>query len=175
MRLLLMVSVLGANLCAQDAQGYDALKIKATLELRAGKLEAALKIAEPLSRRAPDDIDVWYTLAQTYRRLGKIEEAEKATQWMLDLRPEYLGGLHEAGLLREVFNDLPGALDLLNTVFRATAVTQYTDRAATLGDIARIFDKQNLKTDAAQLRKEVERLKGLEIANAKATATPDHK
>ena len=170
-----MVSVLGANLCAQDAQGYDTLKIKANLELRAGKLEAALKIAEPLSKRAPDDIDVWYTLAQTYRRLGKIEEAEKATQWMLDLRPEYLGGLHEAGLLREVFNDLPGALDLLNTVFRATPVTQYTDRAATLGDIARIFDKQNLKTDAAQLRKEVERLKGLEIANAKATATPDHK
>ena len=175
MRLLLLVSILSANLCAQDALGYDTQKIKANLALRDGKLEEVLKIAEPLAKNAPDDIDVWYTLAQAYRRLGKIDQAEKATQWMLDLRPEYLGGLHEAGLLREVFNDLPGALDLLNTVFRATPVTQYTDRAATLSDIARIFDKQNLKTDAAQLRKEVERLKGLEIANAKATATPDHK
>ena len=50
-----------------------------------------------------------------------------------------------------------------------------TDRAATLNDIARIFEKQNLKADAAQLRKEADRLKGLEISNAKATATPDHK
>lgn len=174
MRLLLLVSVLGATLCAQDDLGYDALKIKANLLLSQGKLEEVVKIAEPLSKKAPDDIDVWYTLTQAYRRLGQLEQAEKATQWMLDLRPDNLNGQHEAALLREAFNDLPGALDLLNVVFRATPVSKYSERAALLGEIARIFEKQNLKAEAAQLRKEMERLKGLEIANAKATAAATH-
>ncbi len=175
MKLALLVSILGASLCAQEAVQYDALKVQARNYIAQGKPELALKIAEPLVKKAPDDIDIWYTVAQANRLLGKIEAAEKATQWMLDLRPENLNGQHEAALLREIFNDLPGALDLLNVVFRATPVSKYTERAALLNDIARIFEKQNLKTDAAQLRKEIERLKGLEIANAKATAIPDHK
>ncbi len=175
MKLAILVSILGASLCAQEAVQYDALKVQARNYITQGKPELALKIAEPLVKKAPDDIDIWYTVAQANRLLGKIEAAEKATQWMLDLRPENLNGQHEAALLREIFGDLPGALDLLNVVFRATAVSKYPERAAILNDIARIFEKQNLKTDAAQLRKEIERLKGLEIANAKATATPDHK
>jgi tetratricopeptide (TPR) repeat protein len=175
MELALLVSILGASLCAQEAVQYDALKVQARNYIAQGKPELALKIAEPLVKKAPDDIDIWYTVAQANRLLGKIDAAEKATQWMLDLRPENLNGQHEAALLREIFNDLPGALDLLNVVFRATPVSKYSERAAILNDIARIFEKQNLKTDAAQLRKEIERLKGLEIANAKATAIPDHK
>ncbi len=175
MKLAFLVSILGATLCAQEAVNYDALKIQARSYIGAGKPELALKIAEPLANKAPDDIDLWYTVAQANRMLGKIEAAEKATQWMLDLRPDNLNGQHEAGLLREIFNDLSGALDMLNIVFRATPVSKHSERAAILNDIARIFEKQNLKTEAAQLRKEIERLKGLETANAKATATPDHK
>ena len=175
MKLALLVSILGASLCAQEAVQYDALKVQARTYIAQGKPELALKIAEPLTKRAPDDIDIWYTVAQANRLLGKIEAAEKATQWMLDLRPDNLNGQHEAALLREIFNDLPGALDLLNVVVGATPGSKYTERAAILNDSARIFEKQNLKPEVAQLRKEIERLKGLEIANAKATATPDHK
>jgi tetratricopeptide (TPR) repeat protein len=178
MRPLLLVSIyvsgLGAALCAQEALQYDARKIEARQAVAAGKYELALQIAEPIAKKAPDDIEVWYTIAQAQRLLGKLEAAEKATQWMLDLRPEFIGGLWEAGLLREQFKDLPGAVDLLNTVYRATPTSKNTERAAILKDIARIFDKQELKAEAAQLRKEIERLKGLEIANEKATTSPTH-
>jgi len=175
MRTLILVSLLGANLCAQEASNYDALKLQARAAIAAGKFDQALKIAEPMAKKTPDDIELWYTVAQAHRLLGNLVEAEKVTQWMLDLRPEFIGGLWEAALLREQFKDLSGAADLLNDVFRRTAVTKYSERAAILNDIARVFDKQNMKTEATQLRKEIERLKGLEIANEKATATPAHK
>lgn len=174
MQLLTLVAFLSASLCAQEVVQYDALKLKARAVLNAGQPAAALELAAPLLKKAPDDYDLQYTVAKAHRLLGHLVEAEKATQWLLDLRPEFLGGLHEAALLRECFNDLPGALDLLNSVFRATPVSKYNERAELLSDIARIFDKQDLKQDSAQLRKEIIRLKGLESSNAKATATSTH-
>lgn len=163
MRQLTILLVLGA--CLACAQGYDDAKNVAAKAIRQGKPIEAQRIAEPLSKSAPDDIDLWYTLAQAYRLQGKLDLAEKATQWMLDLRPEFLGGLWEAGLLREQRKDLAGAVDLLNTVYRQIPAFKSEDRARILTDIARIFDKQELKDDAAMLRKEIERLKEADRAD----------
>ena len=184
MRRILIVSVLGACIaCAQITPSmlkptadlatgirYDAVKIQANNALRDGKPALAIELAEPLSKSAPDDIDVWYTLAQAYRQSGKLDIAEKTTQWMLDLRPEFIGGLWETGLLREQFKDLPGAVDMLNDVYRRIPASKFEDRSRILTDIARIFDKQELKSDAALLRKEIERLKETAKSNAKASA-----
>jgi tetratricopeptide (TPR) repeat protein len=175
MKWFVAVTLLGATLCAQEGGGYDADKALARKHLEAGKPLEALKLAGAISKRAPDDYELQYTIAKAYRLSGQLEAAEKTTQWLLDLRPENLGGLHEAGLLREQFGDLVGAVDLLNTVFRATPVSKHKERAELLRDIARIFEKQKMPKEAAELRQEAERLKGLEIANEKATTTAAHR
>jgi len=169
------MTLLGATLRAQGGDSFEAIKASARRQLEAGKPLEALKIATGISKRAPDDYELQYTVAKVYRLSGQLEAAEKATQWLLDLRPENLGGLQEAALLREQFGDLTGAVDLLNMVFRATPASKYKGRAELLLDIARIFDKQKMTKEAAQLRQEVERLKGLEIANEKATAAAAHR
>lgn len=174
MRIIMLVSFLGATLCAQEAARYDSLKVKAKATLEAGKPSEALAMSVEMAKKSADDYDLQYIVAKAYRLLGQLPQAEKATQWLLDLRPDNLGGLHEAGLLRECFNDLDGAVDLLNRVFRATPVSKHKERAELLTDIARVFDKQGNKQGSGQLRAEVERLKGLEIANEKATTTATH-
>lgn len=157
--------MLGALGRAQSADEYDATKAKAREALAKGEYEMALKLVEPLSRKAPDDYELGLTLARAYRLNGKLEQAERATQWLLDLRPEMMGGIWEAALLREAFGDLNGAVELLNTVYRATAGTRYGERAKVLADLARIFERQEKKDDAGQLRREIERLKELEKKN----------
>ncbi len=166
MRRLTILVVLGA--CIACAQGYDDAKTVAAKAIRQGKAAEAQRIAEPLAKSAPDDYDVWYVLAQAYRLQGKLDQAEKATQWLLDLRPDNIGGQWEAGLLREQFKDLTGALDLLNSVYRQISPYRFEERARVLSDIARIFDKQGLKSDVAMLRKEITRLKEAERADTAA-------
>jgi predicted Zn-dependent protease len=128
--------------------------------LESGKWAAAEKKLVPLAKKAPDDIEVQYALAQAYRLQGQLEKAEKTTQWLLDLRPDFAGGLWEAALLREQFQDLSGAVDLLNAVYHRTHASNPKQRAAVLEDLARIFDKQENKKDAEIVRKEILRLKG---------------
>jgi tetratricopeptide (TPR) repeat protein len=128
--------------------------------LAKGHFAAAARKLEPLARHAPDDLDVHYLLARAYRLQGQLANAEKTTQWMLDLRPEFAGALWEAALLREQFQDLAGAVDLLNVVYHRTPASSTETRIAILEDLARLFDKQNNPKDAGLLRQELARLKG---------------
>ena len=51
---------------------------------------------------------VYGFLVDAYAELGDYAEAEKAAQWMLDLRPGNVPGLTRAAYLRELFGDLDG-------------------------------------------------------------------
>jgi tetratricopeptide (TPR) repeat protein len=144
---------------AETAGNFETAKIEAMQLLQTGRYQEARLKAAPLAKASPDDIEVFYILAKACRKLGRIAEAEKHAQWMLDLRPEYANGLWEAGLLREQFKDLDGALDLLNSVYHRTPATQPEVRAEILADIARIFTKQGKTKDAAMLRAEILKLK----------------
>jgi tetratricopeptide (TPR) repeat protein len=155
------------------AAPVDSAREQARLALSSGKPAVALAIVAPLAMRVPDDVELQFLYARALRLTGNFAEAEKATQWLLDLRPDYLGGLHEAALLREQFGDLFGATDLLSTVYRATPTSKPGDRAAILEDLARIFDKQQQPAQATQMRTEATRLKG--IANANQTPAPDRR
>lgn len=165
----LILALLSSCLLATAADSYDQTKQLAREHLAGGRLEKVIEILEPLSKKSPDDIDLFYTLAQAYRKSGKIDKAEVATQWMLDLRPEYLGGRYEAGLLREEFKDYRGAVDMLNDVYHRTPASKTKERRDVLVDLARIFDKQEMAKEAASLRKEIEKL-NLRIENEKASA-----
>lgn len=138
--------------------------------LEEGKFAEAVKKLEPAAKASRDYIETQYVLAQAYRLNGQWEDAEKTTQWMLDLRPEFVGGLWEAALIREHLKDFSGAVDLLNMVYHRTPATNVIARIAVLEDLARIFDKQENKKDAGLLRKEIARLKGTN--HETATSSP---
>jgi predicted Zn-dependent protease len=144
----------------QQTEQFERDKLAGKALLAAGKYEEAARKLAPLAKRMPDDIELNYWLAQSYRLNGDLTQAEKATQWLLDLRPDFSGGLWEAALLREQFKDLSGAVDLLNSVYHRTPASNNTSRIAILEDLARIFTKQENKKDADIVTGEIARLKG---------------
>lgn len=146
MRNFLLLLVLGGTLSAQPPAGHRVA-------------QAALTILVPLAQQAPDDYVLNHTLARTYRLAGNFAAAEKQTQWLLDLRPTYPGGLWEAGLLRSHFNDPHGALEMLTAAYRATPAVRLDDRLALLADLAQVHDNLNQQPQAARLRQEIANLR----------------
>jgi len=99
---------------------------------------AALDKARDLQRRVPDDVTVYGMLVDAHAELGNYEEAERAAQWMLDLRPGNVAGLARAAYLRELFGDLDGALDLMRSALIRTSPYEVEDRAWLLTHIAHL-------------------------------------
>ena len=66
---------------------------------------AAVEKATALNKRAPDDVMVWGFLTDANVELGNYADAEKAAQWMLNLRPRNLPAMTRAAYLRELFGD----------------------------------------------------------------------
>jgi tetratricopeptide (TPR) repeat protein len=70
--------------------------------------------------------------------LGNYSDAEKAAQWMLDLRPGNLPGITRAAYLRELFGDLDGSLELMNMAYQSTPPHEVEDRAWILSQIGHL-------------------------------------
>ena len=96
----------------------EAAKIHVWLLLGRHEFPAALEAATLLNKRIPDDVLVYGFLTDANAELGNYEAAEKAAQWMLNLRPGNLPGMTRAAYLRELFGDVDGAYDLMNTAYR---------------------------------------------------------
>ncbi len=125
------------------AQAYEATKQSLTLSpgnlgaertrvwLLLGKheFESALTAATELNKRIPDDVLVYGFLTDANVELGNYGDAERAAQWMLDLRPGNLPGLTRAAYLRELFGDTEGALELMNMAYQSTPTSEAEDRA----------------------------------------------
>jgi tetratricopeptide (TPR) repeat protein len=76
--------------------------------------------ARALNRRTPDDVPIWGYIAEAATALGDYEEAEKAAQWMLNLRPGNVPGLLCGAALRKVYGDIDGALEFLSQAYQET-------------------------------------------------------
>ena len=118
-------------------------------DLRAGKVrvwallgkhefQQALKLARELNRRAPDDVIIYGLLTDAYVELGRYEEAEETAQWMLDLRPGNLPGLTRGAFLRELFGDIDGAVEWMETAYSHTYFYEVEDRAWMLTQVAHL-------------------------------------
>jgi tetratricopeptide (TPR) repeat protein len=70
--------------------------------------------------------------------LGNYQEAEKAAQWMLDLRPGNVPGLTRAAYLRELFGDVEGAIQFMQDAYQRTPYAEIEDRAWTLTQLAHL-------------------------------------
>jgi tetratricopeptide (TPR) repeat protein len=104
-----------------------------------------------LNKRMPDDIMVYGLLTDANVELGNYDEAEKAAQLMLDLRPGNSPGLIRGANLRELFGDTDGALELLNMALQSTAPAEVEDAAWITTQMAHLDLSVGRITEAARL------------------------
>jgi tetratricopeptide (TPR) repeat protein len=117
---------------------YDGARILVWLLLGKHEFAAALEEATKLNKRVPDDVMVWGFLTDSNVELGNYSDAEKAAQWMLNLRPGNLPGLTRAAYLRELFGDSDGAIELMKMALDSTPPSEVEDRAWITTQIAHL-------------------------------------
>jgi tetratricopeptide (TPR) repeat protein len=117
---------------------FDGERIQVWLLLGRHEFVAAREAALKLSKRMPDDVMIHGFLADANAELGNYDEAEKAAQLMLDLRPGNLPGITRAAYLREIFGDVDGALELMNMALQSTAPSELEDAAWILTQMAHL-------------------------------------
>ena len=117
---------------------FDGERIHVWLLLGKHEFAQALPEAAKLSKKMPDDVMVYGFLTDANVELGNYTDAERACQWMLDLRAGNLPGVTRAAYLRELFGDVEGSLDLMNMAFQSTPPTQAEDGAWILTQMAHL-------------------------------------
>jgi tetratricopeptide (TPR) repeat protein len=117
---------------------FTAQKTHVWILLGRHEFASALKEAEILNRRMPDDIQVYGFLADANIELGHYTEAEKAAQWMLNLRPGNIGGLTRGAYLRELMGDVEGAIELMIEAYQETPPAEVEDRAWIMVQVAHL-------------------------------------
>ena len=117
---------------------YEGLKTQAWLQLGRHEFAKALETATKLNQKTPDDVIVYGYLVDANVELGNYKAAVAAAQWMLDLRAGNIPGLTRAGYLRELYGNLPGALELMQMAFDSTATNETEDRAWLLTQMAHL-------------------------------------
>jgi tetratricopeptide (TPR) repeat protein len=117
---------------------FDGERIQVWLLLGRHEFVAAREAALKLSKRMPDDVMIHGFLADANAELGNYDEAEKAAQLMLDLRPGNLPGITRAAYLREIFGDVDGALELMNMALQSTAPSELEDAGWILTQMAHL-------------------------------------
>jgi len=119
-------------------EDFEALKAKGWLLLGQHRFAEALEIGQRLNAKAPDDLMVYGLLTDAYVELGRYNEAERACQWMLDLRPGNVPALTRAAYLRELFGDFEGALQLMRLALDQTPAAETEERAWLLTQIGHL-------------------------------------
>lgn len=117
---------------------FEGRKIGVWLLLGKHEFQAAYEQAVVLNRLVPDDIQVYALLTDACIELGRYDEAERAAQWMLDLRARTAPGLTRAAYLRELYGDLEGAIELMLLAYQRLPETEVEDRAWVLTQLAHV-------------------------------------
>jgi tetratricopeptide (TPR) repeat protein len=108
---------------------FDGQRIHVWLLLGKHEFAAALDAAKKLNQKMPDDVMLYGFLADANVELGNYNDAEKAAQWMLDLKPGNIPGLTRAAYLRELYGDIEGSLELMNMAYQSTPPGEVEDGA----------------------------------------------
>ena len=114
---------------ALGPDNLEALKARAWVRLGQHRFAEGRDLALALNRRVPDDVLVYGLLTDAHVELGEYAEAERACQWMLDLRPGNVPALTRAAYLRELFGDAEGALEAMQMAFEPPPPGEVEDRA----------------------------------------------
>jgi len=123
---------------AISPNNFDGGRIHVWLLLGKHEFAAAREEATRLNKKMPDDVMVYGFLTDANVELGDYPEAEKAAQWMLNLRPGNLPALTRAAYLRELFGDIDGSMELMNMAFSSTPPSEVEDGAWILTQMAHL-------------------------------------
>ena len=117
---------------------FEALKVRTWALLGQHRFAEAHTLASTLNKKVPDDLMVYGMLTDANIELGKYDDAEKSAQWMLDLRPGNIPALTRAAYLRELFGDIEGAIQLMQSAFNRMPYQETEDRAWVLTQIGHL-------------------------------------
>jgi tetratricopeptide (TPR) repeat protein len=144
---------------------FDGERTRVWLLLGKHEFAAALEAAARLNKNKPDDVMVYGFLTDANVELGNYDAAEAAAQRMLDLRPGSIPGLTRAAYLRELFGDIDGALDLMNTAYQSTPPGELEDAAWILTQMAHLrLATGNLQAAEELLREALAKFPGYHYA-----------
>jgi tetratricopeptide (TPR) repeat protein len=132
--------------------------VEARLLLAEGKADRALIDAVVLNREMPDDLDTYALIVDAALLLARVEQAEDAAQWMLNLRPEDVRSLMAGAAVREALKDHEGAAQMLMDAFARTSRTDIEVRARIGVRLARVSHRLGRSSDAQRLLNQVEAL-----------------
>jgi tetratricopeptide (TPR) repeat protein len=118
---------------------YEAQKLRAAILLGMDQPQDALALATALHNKVPDDLVGWSLLVDANVALGNYDAAEKAAQWILDLRPGSALGFEKAAGLRELFGDVEGSVEFYDEAIRRTSQNDGDQRAWLLTQKARLL------------------------------------
>ncbi|MDX1928753.1 MAG: tetratricopeptide repeat protein [Pirellulaceae bacterium] len=121
-----------------EPDNFEARRIETWIALGKHEFSKALELARALSKRRPDDVLAYALLTDACVETGNYEEAERAAQWALDMRPGEISGLTRAAYLRELFGDIQGSVDLMQSAYNKTAPAEVEDRAWILTQFAHL-------------------------------------
>ena len=117
---------------------FEAMKVRTWARLGQHRFAEALTLATTLNTQVPDDLMVYGMLTDANLELGHYDAAEKAAQWMLDLRPGNIPALTRTAYLRELFGDIEGAIELMQQAFTRLPYQETEDRAWVLTQIGHL-------------------------------------
>jgi tetratricopeptide (TPR) repeat protein len=117
---------------------FEAHKVEVMILLGRKEFAKALELATALNKKTPDDVIVYGFVADADIGLGNYKDAERAAQWMLDMRPGNVPGLLRGARLRGLFGDPEGAMDFYNQAYQQIPPTQTEDLAWTLTQMAEL-------------------------------------
>ena len=117
---------------------FEARKVETWLALGKHEFARALDMARALNKRRPDDVLVYSLLTDACIETGQYDEAEKAAQWALDMRPGTIPGLTRASYLRELFGQIDGAIELMMSAYSKTDPAEMENRAWILTQLAHL-------------------------------------
>jgi tetratricopeptide (TPR) repeat protein len=99
---------------------YDALKLRAKNLLTYHRFRDALEVARRAQAMRPQDHDVYGALTDALVELGDYEEAVRAAQTMVNLRPD-TASYSRISYLRELHGDTEGAIEAMRTAVKAAS------------------------------------------------------
>jgi tetratricopeptide (TPR) repeat protein len=130
-------SALAEQVLKKEPGNTEAQMLKTTLLLTFHRFEEAAEMARLLVNQFPNSAFAYGALCDANIELGKYEEAVKACDKMLSLRPD-LRSYSRAAYLRELHGDLPGAIAAMTMAAKA-GLQDSEQRAWALSQLARLY------------------------------------
>jgi tetratricopeptide (TPR) repeat protein len=91
---------------------HEAIRLQAYLLLSFHRFNEALPVAQRAVEQSPRDYEAYGALVDALVELGQYEEAKRAVQAMLDVRP-YTASYARASYLRSLYGDTEGAIEAM--------------------------------------------------------------